>query len=153
SVVPVFLKKVAGSSEPVMQERIGKMPKDQILLITGDRVGVQLHAGEAGVRWLVITSRDSPSEAIVHAGNLKGTTILLTSWDTASTTQLVRGARSIQSAISTEFISFPPETKLQAIKERLKSNRDQAPFPVPDPETKRLVGVFSRADLVNPERP
>jgi manganese-dependent inorganic pyrophosphatase len=148
-----FLMMVAGSSEPVMQERIATMPKDQLLIITGDRVGVQLHAVEAGVRCLVITSNYRPSEAIVHAARLKGTIILITERDTASTTQLIRGARSIQSAVSTEFISFSPETKLQAIKERLKSNRDQVLFPVCDPETNRLVGVFSRADLVNPERP
>lgn len=148
-----FLMMVAGSSEPVMQDRIANMPKDQLLIITGDRVGVQLHAVEAGVRCLVITSGYRPSEAIVHAARLKGTAILLTGRDTASTTQLIRGARSIQSAVSTEFISFSPETKLQAIKERLKSNRDQVLFPVCDPETNCLLGVFSRADLVNPERP
>jgi manganese-dependent inorganic pyrophosphatase len=50
-------------------------------------------------------------------------------------------------------MSFSPETKLQAIKEKLKSNRHQVLFPVCDPETNRLIGVFSRADLVNPERP
>ena len=105
------------------------------------------------MRCLVITSGFRPSEAIIHAARTKGTSILVTEWDTASCTQLIRGARSIQSAISTDFISFPPETKLQAIKERLKSNRDQVLFPVCDPETNRLVGVFSRADLVNPERP
>ncbi|MCB1204544.1 MAG: putative manganese-dependent inorganic diphosphatase [Verrucomicrobiae bacterium] len=153
SVEQVFLMMVAGSSEPVMQDRIGKMPKDQLLIITGDRVGVQLHAVEAGVRCLVITSGYRPSEAIVHAASLKGTTILVTQWDTASTTQLIRGARSIQSAVSTDFISFSPETKIQAVKERLKSNRDQVLFPVCDPETNHLLGVFSRADLVNPERP
>lgn len=149
----VFLMMVAGSSEPVMQDRIGKMPKDQLLIITGDRVGVQLHAVEAGVRCLVVTSGYRPSEAIIHAAKLKGTILLVTERDTASTTQLIRGARSIHSAVSTDFISFPPETKLQAVKERLKSNRDQVLFPVCDPETNRLVGVFSRADLVNPERP
>ncbi|MBU6179724.1 MAG: DHH family phosphoesterase, partial [Verrucomicrobia bacterium] len=148
-----FLMMVAGSSEPVMQDRIANLPKDQLLIITGDRVGVQLHAVEAGVRCLVITSNYRPSEAIVHAARLKGTTILVTERDTASTTQLIRGARSIHSAVSTGFISFSPETKLQAIKERLKSNRDQVLFPVCDPETNRLIGVFSRADLVNPERP
>lgn len=153
AIEQVFLMMVAGSSEPVMQDRIGNMPKDQLLIITGDRVGVQLHAVEAGVRCLVITSGYRPSEAIVHAARLKGTTILVTQWDTASTTQLIRGARSIQSAVSTEFISFSPEMKLQAIKERLKSNRDQVLFPVCDPETNHLLGVFSRADLVNPERP
>ena len=148
-----FLMMVAGSSEPVMQERISRLPKEQLLTITGDRVGVQLHAVEAGVRCLVITSGFRPSEAIIHAAGKNGTSILVTDRDTASTTQLIRGARSIQSAVSTEFLSFSPETKLQAIKEKLKSNRDQVLFPVCDTETNRLIGVFSRADLVNPERP
>ena len=148
-----FLMMVAGSSEPVMQERISRLPKEQLLIITGDRVGVQLHAVEAGVRCLVITSGFRPSEAIIHAAGKNGTSILVTYRDTASTTQLIRGARSIQSAVSTEFLSFSPETKLQAIKEKLKSNRDQVLFPVCDTETNRLIGVFSRADLVNPERP
>jgi manganese-dependent inorganic pyrophosphatase len=148
-----FLMMVAGSSEPVMQERISRLPKEQLLIITGDRVGVQLHAVEAGVRCLVITSGFRPSEAIIHAAGKNGTSILVTDRDTASTTQLIRGARSIHSAVSTEFMSFSPETKLQAIKEKLKSNRHQVLFPVCDPETNRLIGVFSRADLVNPERP
>jgi len=148
-----FLMMVAGSSEPVMQERISRLPKEQLLIITGDRVGVQLHAVEAGVRCLVITSGFRPSEAIIHAAGKNGTSILVTDRDTASTTQLIRGARSIHSAVSTEFLSFSPETKLQAIKEKLKSNRHQVLFPVCDPETNRLIGVFSRADLVNPERP
>lgn len=148
-----FLMMVAGSSEPVMQERISLLPKDQLLIITGDRVGVQLHAVEAGVRCLVITSGFRPSEAIIHAAGKNGTSILVTDRDTASTTQLIRGARSIHSAVSTEFLSFTPETKLQTIKEKLKSNRHQVLFPVCDPETTRLIGVFSRADLVNPERP
>ena len=148
-----FLMMVAGSSEPVMQERISRLPKEQLLIITGYRVGVQLHAVEAGVRCLVITSGFRPSEAIIHAAGKNGTSILVTYRDTASTTQLIRGARSIQSAVSTEFLSFSPETKLQAIKEKLKSNRDQVLFPVCDTETNRLIGVFSRADLVNPERP
>lgn len=148
-----FLMMVAGSSEPVMQDRIGRLPKDELLIITGDRVGVQLHAVEAGVRCLVITSGYRPSEAIVHAAKLNGTTILVTERDTASCTQLIRGARSVQGAVSREFVSFSPDTKLQTIKERLKSDRHQVLFPVCADDTKRLVGVFSRADLVNPERP
>lgn len=148
-----FLMMVAGSSEPVMQERIRRLPKEQLLIITGDRIGVQLHAVEAGVRCLVITSGFRPSEAIIHAAAKNGTSILVTDRDTASTTQLIRGARSIHSAVSTDFLSFSSETKLQAIKEKLKSSRNQVLFPVCDPETNLLLGVFSSADLVNPERP
>jgi len=148
-----FLMMVAGSSEPVMQDRIARLPADQLLIITGDRVGVQLHAVEAGVRCLVITSGFHPSEAIIRAAKAHGTAILITGRDTASTTQLVRGARSIMSAVSSDFISFPPQTKIQAIKETIKGQRRQALFPVCDPESQQLMGVFSRTDLVNPERP
>ncbi|MDF1849892.1 MAG: putative manganese-dependent inorganic diphosphatase [Verrucomicrobiales bacterium] len=148
-----FLMMVAGSSEPVMQDRIARLPSDELLIITGDRVGVQLHAVEAGVRALVITSGFRPSEAIIHAAKAHNTAILVTDRDTASTTQLIRGARSIKNAISHQFISFSPEARIQNIKEKIKSERRQALFPVCDPESKSLLGVFSRTDLVNPERP
>lgn len=147
-----MLMMVAGSSEPVMQDRIANLPSGELLIITGDRVGVQLHAVEAGVQCLVITSGFKPSEAILHAAKTKGTAILVTGHDTASTTQLIRGARSIENAISNKFISFKPEVKIQTIKERIKSERRQALFPVCDAETNQLIGVFSRTDLVNPTR-
>ncbi|MEM1441254.1 MAG: putative manganese-dependent inorganic diphosphatase [Verrucomicrobiota bacterium] len=147
-----YLMMVAGSSEPVMQERIARLPSDELLIITGDRIGVQLQAVEAGVRCLVITSGFSPPSAIISAAKDSKTAIIVTKRDTASSTQLIRGARSIQNAISKEFISFSPETKLQAIKEKIKTNRRQALFPVCEPETNTLIGVFSRTDLVNPEK-
>lgn len=148
-----FLMMVAGSSEPVMVERIGRLPKEKLLIITGDRAGVHLHAVEAGVRCLVITSGFRPSDAIVQAAKVKGTAILVTNRDTASTTQLIRGARAIQNAVSQEFVFFPPETTIQAIKDKVKANPQQALFPVCDPDTGNLIGVFSRTDLVNPDRP
>lgn len=147
-----YLMMVAGSSEPVMEERIGRLPNDQLLIITGDRVGVQLHAVEAGVRCLVITSGFRPSESIILAAKSKGTAILVTDHDTASTTQLIRGARSIESAVSENFISFAPSARIQGIKDRIKTDRRQVLFPVCDSESNRLLGVFSRTDLVNPER-
>lgn len=147
-----FLMMVAGSSEPVMQDRIAKLPKDQLLIITGDRVGVQLHAVEAGVRCLVITSGFKPSEAIIHAAKAHNTAILVTKRDTASTTQLIRGARSIHTAVSNDFVSFAPSTQLQGMKDKVKANGRQALFPVVDQQTNELIGVFSRTDLLNPDR-
>lgn len=148
-----FLMMVAGSSEPVMKERIGKMPSDRLLIITGDRVGVQLHAVEAGVRCLVVTSGFRPSDAIIAAAKNAGTAILVTNNDTASTTQMIRGARSIQQAISQEFTSFSPDTTVRAIKDKIPALSGQSLFPVCDPSTGALKGVFSRTDLVNPLRP
>jgi len=148
-----YLMMVAGSSEPVMSDRIARLPSEQLIIITGDRVGVQLHAVEAGVRCLVITSGFQPSAAIVAAAKAANTAIIATDHDTASTTQLIRGARSIQGAVSNNFTKFSPDVRISVIKEKVKSLRKQALFPVCDPETQELVGVFSRTDLINPERP
>ena len=148
-----YLMMVAGSSEPVMSERIARFPSDQLIIITGDRVGVQLHAVEAGVRCLVSPSGFQPSAAIVAAAKAANTAIIVTDHDTASTTQLIRGARSIQGAVSDNFTKFSPDVRISVIKEKVKSLRKQALFPVCDPESQELIGVFSRTDLVNPERP
>lgn len=148
-----YLMMVAGSSEPVMSERIARYPSEQLIIITGDRVGVQLHAVEAGVRCLVITSGFSPSTAIIEAAKTANTAIIVTDHDTAATTQLIRGARSIQGAVSDDYVDFHPDVRLPIIKEKIKSLRNQTLFPVCDPETKKLLGVFSRTDLVNPDRP
>ena len=148
-----FIMMVAGSSEPVMQERLVNLPSDQLLLITGDRLGVQLQAVEAGVRCLVITSGFRPSDAIVAAAKNAGTAILVTDQDTASTTQLIRGARPIHQAISESYLGFAPESTVNKIKEFIQRMPNQALFPVCDPISNELVGVFSRTDLVNPERP
>ena len=148
-----FLMMVAGSSEPVIVDRIRAMPSDQILIITGDRAGVQLHAVEAGVRCLVITSGFKPSESIIMAAKNRGTAIVVTDKDTASTTQFIRGARSIQNAVSNDFVTFTPDTTVKAIKKQTPGLKNQSLFPVCDPDTGKLLGVFSRTDLVNPQRP
>lgn len=148
-----FLMMVAGSSEPVMKDRLGGMPKERLLLITGDRVGVQLQAVEAGVRCLVVTSGFRPSDAIVGAARSSGTAIIVTDKDTASTTQLIRGARTIQGAVTEDVITFSPDTIVRKIKKRVAGAGMQSLFPVVEPGGRKLVGVFSRSDLVNPVRP
>jgi len=148
-----FLMMVAGSSEPVILERIRAMPNDQLIIITGDRAGVQLHAVEAGVRCLVITSGFQASESIIEAAKRKNTSLIVTDMDTASTTQLIRGARPVQHAVSTDYISFTPDTTIQAVKNKIDSVTHQSLFPVCEPDTGKLLGVFSLTDLVNPQRP
>lgn len=143
---------VAGSSEPVMAERIGAFPSEKLIIITGDRAGVQLLAVEAGVKCLVITSGFRPADAILVAAQSKGVTILVTPRDTASTTQLIRGSRPIRHAVTQNFASFDPDLPLHVLRDRVQG-LTQSLFPVVDPETKKLLGVFSRSDLLSPKRP
>lgn len=147
-----YLMMVAGSSEPVMADRIGAFSSEQLLIITGDRSGVQLQAVEAGVRCLVITSGFRPAEAILVAAKAKGVTILVTQRDTASTTQLIRGSRPIRHAVSEDFVSFEPDLPLHSLRDRIQGLQ-QALFPVMEGGSRELLGVFSRSDLVSPPRP
>ncbi len=147
-----YLMMVAGSSEPVMEDRIGAFDAKQLLIITGDRAGVQLLAVEAGVKCLVVTSGFRPAEAILAAARSKGVTILVTPRDTASTTQLIRGSRPIRHAVSEDFMTFDPDLPLHVLRDRVQG-LNQTLFPVTDPGSGRLLGVFSRTDLVSPPKP
>lgn len=147
-----YIMMVAGSSEPVMAERVGAFSSDQLLIITGDRAGVQLLAVEAGVKCLVVTSGFRPAEAILAAARANGVTILVTPRDTASTTQLIRGSRPIRHAVTEDFVSFDPDTPLHVLRDRVQGLQ-QTLFPVVEPGSRQLVGVFSRTDLVAPRRP
>ncbi|MCB1235235.1 MAG: putative manganese-dependent inorganic diphosphatase [Verrucomicrobiae bacterium] len=147
-----YIMMVAGSSEPVMAERIASFDAGRLLIITGDRAGVQLLAVEAGVKCLVITSGFRPAEAILAAARAKGVTILMTPRDTASSTQLIRGSRPIQQAVSTEYASFDPDVPLHLLRDRIQGLQ-QTLFPVIEPGSRKLIGVFSRTDLVTPRRP
>ncbi|MCB1228821.1 MAG: putative manganese-dependent inorganic diphosphatase [Verrucomicrobiae bacterium] len=147
-----YLMMVAGSSEPVMEDRIGAFDAERLLIITGDRAGVQLLAVEAGVKCLVVTSGFRPAEAILNAARAKGVTILVTPRDTASTTQLIRGSRPIRHAVSEDFVTFDPDVPLHVLRDRIQGLH-QTLFPVTDSGTGRLLGVFSRTDLVAPQKP
>lgn len=146
-----FIMMVAGSSEPVMQARVADFDTSRLILITGDRAGVQLLAVEAGVRCLVITSGFKPADAIIAAAKSKGVTILTTSRDTASATQLIRGSRPIMPAVSKDFVSFDPDTPVGVISDRI-SGLNHTLFPVIHPTKGSIIGVFSRSDLVEPTR-
>lgn len=147
-----YLMMVAGSSEPVMEDRIGVFDAERLLIITGDRAGVQLLAVEAGVKCLVVTSGFRPAEAIIAAAKAKGVTILVTPRDTASTTQLIRGSRPIRHAVTEDFVAFDPDVPLHVLRDRVQG-LNQTLFPVTESSTGKLLGVFSRTDLVSPQRP
>ena len=78
-------------------------------------------------------------------------TVLVTKRDTASATQLIRGSRPIMPAVSEDFLSFDPDSPVHVISEQIAST-SQSLYTVVHPRTGKLIGVFSRSDLVSPPR-
>ncbi|MEM7145596.1 MAG: putative manganese-dependent inorganic diphosphatase [Verrucomicrobiota bacterium] len=147
-----YLMMVAASSEEVVAERMRQYPDQKVIVITGDRDGIQQLAIDSGAHCLVITGAFAPSAAILAGARAKGVAVLVTGRDTASTTQLIRGSTRIERAISEDYMRFSAEVPLDEIRGRV-AGTSQVLFPVVETGTTRLEGVFSPSDLVNPRRP
>lgn len=147
----VFLMMVAAMSARGFTERMKKFPPDRCLIVTGDRPTIQTHAIEYGVRALVITGGYSMADELLEDARERGVSVLYSPHDTATTTLLIRSAKSIRPAVQTTFRRVPANARIDAIAREIASE-PQDLFPVMD-ENDRLIGVFSKSDLVNPPRP
>jgi len=146
-----LLVMVAASSLETVRERIDQFPSNQVLMVVGDRRDIQRIAVESGVRCLVITGGFHVDDEIAEAAREGEVAILSTKHDTASTLQFIRGSRHIEEAVSRDYVEFSADTLVQGIQADIRESA-QSLFPVIEPGSKRLIGVFSRSDLVDPPK-
>lgn len=142
---------VAAMSARGFEQRMKQLPADQCLIITGDRPTVHKLAVEYGVRVLIITGGYTLAEDLLKEAGDRGVNILYSPHDTATTTLLLRSARSIASAVQKDFTRVLDTARVEQVAREVRAI-SQDLFPVMDDEG-RLVGVFSKSDLVNPPRP
>ncbi len=146
---------VAASSEITLLHRLERYRDDgqinQVVLVCGDRDPIQRAAVDFGVRALVITSNYAIPPDIIERGREKGTDILLTRLDTASVGKLIRCSRRVSNVVNQDFVSFEETERLDGVRPRI-SRLKQNLFPVIEPGSGRMVGVFSKSDLVDPPR-
>ena len=141
---------IAGSSIEVFCERTSRFDPEQMVVIVGDRPRIHEVAIERGVRALVLTGGFSlGSEALLTLAKTRGVSVLTSPRDTASTLQLIRCSRCVESAVDTNFRSFKSTDPVESIRESA-ANVSQALFPVVDPDDGKIVGVLSKSDLVDP---
>jgi manganese-dependent inorganic pyrophosphatase len=122
-----------------------------VALVTGDRPEIHALAIELGARCLIITGGFKPWESILDQAKAKGVAIICSPHDTASTSQLLRFSRPIGEALTEDFLSFGSRAPLKEIVHAVQSSA-QPLFPVVDEETRHLIGVFSKSDLIDTPR-
>lgn len=142
---------VAASSVETSRKRAGMFPAEQLAILTGDRPEIHALAIEMGARCLIVTGGFRPWDSIVAQAEAKGVTIICSPFDTASTSQLVRFSRPIGEALSGDFLSFPSRAPLREVMHAVQHSQ-QPLFAVVDEETQKLVGVFSKSDLIEVPR-
>ncbi len=131
-------------------ERLKKFPAHRLLVVSGDRPTIQLPALEMGVRALVITGGYELSSGLLQLAQARGVAVIISPYDTATTTMRIKAARAIKDCIDRDFVSIPAKLPVAAARHQIYRS-PQTVFPVVD--NGRLVGVLSKSDLVNPPKP
>jgi len=140
---------VGAMSASNFTRRMHQYPSSSLVIVAGDRPTVQRPAIEYGVRCLVVTGGYHLSDELSALAKSRGVSVLESPLDTATTTLLIRTAKRISRAIDPDILRFSEDALLEDIR-KLVQKSNQPLYPVID-DHKRLVGVFSKSDLVNPE--
>ncbi len=146
---------VGASSQENVRRRLEKARAEgkigRYLVICGDRPSVHEQALETGSRALIVTSGYQPDPALVEEATRKGMVVLCSPHDTATTVKLALCAREVRNIISDDFMSLASNQVVSRFSRQVAAS-SQDLFPVLEAGTRRLLGVFSKSDLVAPPR-
>ncbi|GAA5507145.1 putative manganese-dependent inorganic diphosphatase [Novipirellula caenicola] len=145
-----FVVTVGAMSAEGFTQRMNQFSAERLLVVSGDRPTIQLPALELGVRAMVIAGGYELSSGLLHLAQARGVSVIISPYDTATTTMRIKAARLIDSVIQRDFISLPAKMPVEAARQQIFRS-SQTVFPVLD--NGKLVGVLSKSDLVNPPMP
>lgn len=145
-----FLVMVAAMSASGFTHRMRQLPADRTLVVTGDRPTVHVPAIDYGVRALVVTGGFHLGEELLETAHERGVSVIYSTHDTATTTLLLRSAKTIRPALLTELRTYPESALVEQVARELSASAQEL-YPVVG-EDGRLTAVFAKSDLVNPRR-
>ena len=118
---------------------------ESIVVVTGDREDIQNLCLERKVRTLILSAGRVPSDEIIEKAKKAGTSIIVSKYDTASTSMLVLYSTPVRVLCDQTIQPIKPEDSIQQIMLRLKGVASQI-LPVVDDENK-VIGVLSEIDV------
>jgi len=142
---------VTGSSEETVEKRIKEGAKNgkKIVAICGDRPSVHKLLLSEGIHALVISGGFEIEANLIDLAKDNGVAVIYSSHDTATTVQLMRCSRCVESAVSEEFICVQENEAISGFKDRLTAS-SQDVFPVIASGSLLLLGSFLKSDLIDP---
>jgi len=124
------------------------MPSNQSIIIVGDRWDIQERCLQLGIRLLVITGNLEVEEEVIQRAKEKGVALIVSPYDSATTSWIIRTATHIEGLIEPEVTCLTREDRISSVKRRIANSNDPL-YAVVD-EDKKLVGVFSKSDILRP---
>jgi manganese-dependent inorganic pyrophosphatase len=126
------------------------LPSDRSIIIVGDRWDIQERSLQLGVRMLVITGDLEVDEEMIERAQERGVCLIVSPYDSATTSWIIRTATQIDSLVDPEVSCFGPEDRISAVKRRIASNND--PLYLVKNDAEQLIGVFSKSDILRPSK-
>lgn len=120
------------------------------IIIVGDRYDIQQRSIQSGVSMLVISGDLPVEEDVVERAREEGVSIIVSPHDSATTSWIIRSAGCIDSLIRRETLNFRADDKLSIVRRKLAGSDVAACMVVG--EDGRLLGVFTKSDLLKPIR-
>ncbi|MEM8867741.1 MAG: putative manganese-dependent inorganic diphosphatase [Verrucomicrobiota bacterium] len=131
-------------------ERYQKIPASESIVVVGDRLDIQECCLDIGVRLIVITGSLQVDHSIIARAKEKNVSLIVSPYDSASTSWMIRTATHINSIVSDEYTVFTAEDKLATVKQRIANSND--PLYMVLNEDDKLIGVFSKGDVLRPSK-
>ncbi|MFT5127121.1 MAG: manganese-dependent inorganic pyrophosphatase [Rhodothermales bacterium] len=130
-------------------ERLHQFPPEELIIVCGNRDTIHRPAIEYGVRAVIVTGGQHLDKELIALARDRDVSILQSPHDTAMTTLLAKTATIIDGAVDRDFISFSPSQRLADIRTIVMDYKESL-FPVIDDDTGKLIGLFTRTDMVKP---
>lgn len=127
-----------------------KTPIDRSIVVVGDRSDIQKKSIELGVRLLVISGGLSIDPSIVELAKANDVSLIISPHDSATTSWIVRTASQLEGLIETKIHCYQKDDRVSSIKKRIAHLED--PLYMVVEGDKKLIGVFSKSDILRPTR-
>ncbi len=122
------------------------IPAEQSIIIVGDRTDIQRRSIEIGVRAIVITSNLGIDPEILALAKAKGTSIIVSPYDSATTSWIVRTASVLERIIEREFSTVDADLRISEVRKKFSATSPHALLVTDDHG--KLEGILTKTDLL-----
>ncbi|MEM9025533.1 MAG: putative manganese-dependent inorganic diphosphatase [Verrucomicrobiota bacterium] len=124
------------------------IPASKSIIVVGDRHDIQEKSINLGVRLLIITGDLEIERHIIDLARERGVSLIISPFDSATTSWIVRSATRLSRVIDDRFMTFHADETVESVRRKVQQNNIPSYFVVDDED--RLIGIFSRTDLLKP---
>jgi len=126
------------------------IPTNKSVIVVGDRADVHLRAIEMGVRIIIVTGGHRMKPEVLERAKAAKVSVAYADTDSATTAWAVRASTLVGGLVQRDAFTFKPQEKLSVARRRIVQNPALICHVVD--EDGRLLGVFTKSDIINPPR-